>query len=577
MKHIALRHIVPFLVALAAGCILYRSLLNTDFINRNVKMEIELDAYQGSEMQFFLEDEDQFKSDNMKSLKLSDAANNVTVLFDMPFVFHPGRLRFDPGFTSGKWLIRKITLKGISTNIKFDAAEVFEKFKPAHDIKTYRLEANGVYMESNGPDPILLSNFGLLEYANTLTEKPFIYKLPFVFCLCLGFLVFYVVRKKLNYFDDKPVTVAHIFVLLFILIISLPLCWMTLFVNSPSSAENRRPNEKPVFYFDKMLEYPQSFNGYFDDHFGFRKELATFNSYYKFKLFHASSKPDVVAVGQKSWLYSVDPEVVGDYQNKILFTAAELALVKAHLEEAYDWHASRGVQFYFMMFPLKSNIYPEYLPAFMKRKSDSTKMLQLRDYLKATKSRVQMIDVTDELLAAKAGSEVYYQHDLHTNFQGGFIAYTKLMNAIHENNPEIIPLSPQRYKKVLKHEHDADLSRILSLQDILLNDEWHLVKYGEFNYKGADASHYETVATLQPTVRTQIKNSSLPKVIVYRDSFFGLMIPFFSEHFSDCIYLWTKELSVEAIDKEKPNMVVYEMLESSVDKLLEDNPTGIRK
>ena len=577
MKRIALRHIIPFLVALIAGSILYRSLLNTDFINRNVKFEIELDTYQGSEMQFFLEDEEQFKSDNMKSVKVGEAVKSLPVVFDMPFVFHPGRLRFDPGFTSGKWLIKKITLKGINANIKFDPKEIFEKFKPTNDIKTYRLDADGVYLESNGPDPILLSSFGLLDYANTLTEKPLIYKLPFVFCICIGIFIFYVISKKLRYFDDKPITTQHVFALVFIIFISLPLCWMTLFINSESSAENRRPHEKPVFYFDKILEYPQSFNAYFDDNFGFRKELATFNSYYKFKLLHASSKPDIVAVGQKSWLYSVDPEVVGDYQNKTFFTDDQLKLIKDHLEEAYDWHAAHGVQFYFMMMPLKSNIYPEYLPAFMKRKNEYTKMLQLRDYLEALHSRVKMIDVTNELLAAKDGQEVYYQHDLHTNFQGGFIAYTKLMNAIHQNNPEINPLSPLMYKKVFKQEHDADLSRILSLENILLNDEWHLVKYGKFKYKGADVPHYETVSTLQPTVRTQIKNSKLPKVIVYRDSFFGLMIPFFSEHFSDCIYLWTKELSVEAVNEEKPDMVVYEMLESSVDKLLEDNPTGIRK
>src|SRR6218665_30153 len=203
MKRIALRHIIPFLVALIAGSILYRSLLNTDFINRNVKFEIELDTYQGSEMQFFLEDEEQFKSDNMKSVKVCEAVKSLPVVFDMRFVFHPGRLRFDPGFTSGKWLIKKITLKGINANIKFDPKEIFEKFKPTNDIKTYRLDADGVYLESNGPDPILLSSFGLLDYANTLTEKPLIYKLPFVLCICIGIFIFYVISKKMRYFDDN--------------------------------------------------------------------------------------------------------------------------------------------------------------------------------------------------------------------------------------------------------------------------------------------------------------------------------------------------------------------------------------
>jgi hypothetical protein len=115
------------------------------------------------------------------------------------------------------------------------------------------------------------------------------------------------------------------------------------------------------------------------------------------------------------------------------------------------------------------------------------------------------------------------------------------------------------------------------LENILLNDEWHLENPLKPLFKTVKPDEYESVVTIQPTIHTQIKNSRLPKVVVYRDSYFSLMCPFFSQHFKDCIYIWTNELSVEVIEKEKPNIVVYEMLESSIDKLLEDNPSGIKK
>jgi hypothetical protein len=192
-------------------------------------------------------------------------------------------------------------------------------------------------------------------------------------------------------------------------------------------------------------------------------------------------------------------------------------------------------------------------------------------------SFVKIIDVTNELLAAKSSQEVYYPHDIHWNLQGGFIGYKKLIAEIQKTNPDVKPVSDAQYMKVLKHTHNADLSRILSLENILLNDEWALEKTLKSKVKIIDPPSYGTVAIIQPTIRSQIENSKLPKAVVFRDSYFGLMQPFFSENFRDCIYLWTKDLSAEVVEKEKPDIVVFEMLETNIDKLLEDNPTGIRK
>ena len=283
-----------------------------------------------------------------------------------------------------------------------------------------------------------------------------------------------------------------------------------------------------------------------------------------------------MAVGKNSWLFSTDQSVVGDYQNRKLYTDDELKTIQYNLEEAYDWYKARGIHFFVMIMPVKSNIYPEYLPDMIKREKDSSKLQQLVGFMEKN-SHVKIIDATQELMNAKSGAEVYYQHDIHMNFQGGFIAYQKLMKAMNEVNPDLKAVPESDYEKVLKHIHNADLSRQLSLEHVLLNDEWHLEKKGKVAYETVDPPVYETVSFLQPIVRTQIKNSKLPKAVVYRDSFFNLIMPYFSENFSDCIYIWSKEMSVEVIDKETPGYVVYEFLESGIDKLLEDNPSGIRK
>ncbi len=577
MKRITLTYILPFIAAFAAGWICYAALLNSDFVNKKAKFEVEFESEQPSEMQLFLEDDKQFKAENMRSAK-TDVVKNGVIDFEFPFVYRPGRLRLDPGFTRGKWLIRKITLKGLSNSICFNAADVFAKFKPANDIKTYRLDPDGVYVESNGPDPNLVSTFGMPEYIDALTATPAIQLFPFLLSCCLAIMVLYVLNKKLRYFLDVKITPSHLLIFVFITVLVLPFAGMTLFSkpNADDSGENRKLTGKPVFNFNKILEYPAAYNHYFDDNFGFRKSLSTFNSYYKLKIFNSSSKPDMVAIGKKSWLFSVDPNLAGDYQHLKLFTDDELKTIRYNLEEAYNWYNEKDIHFFITVLPIKSSIYPEYMPDFMKLKTQNSKLQQLSDYMNKN-SFVKIIDVRDELLKRKSVEEVYYEHDFHMNFEGGYIAYTKLLNAMKQYDSLLVPTPAYKFKKVFRHIHNADLSKQLSLEDVLLNDEWLMKRPGKALYKKAEAPVYGSVQPIQPTVHTQIANSKLPKVVVYRDSYFNLLSPFFSENFSDCIYIWTNEMSVEVVEKEKPKFVVYEILESSIDKLLEDNPTGIRK
>ncbi len=575
MKRVLYIYIIPAVCAFVAGFIIYEALLNSDFVNNKIKLEIILDAKQQGKLQLFVEDNNAFKANIVSNAEIIATVKEYHLEVEIPKSDMPGRMRIDPGFTSGEWKFRQITLKGFNRNIVFNAASIFQKFKPANDIKTFRLDNDGIYVISNGQDPYFISTFSLQKYLKILNEKPFIYPFPFTLCLCVAFFVFYLVRKKLILQIDTVITSNHFILFSFLLLLALPIIWMTLFPKPPIG-ENRKLKEKPVFNFSTILDYPKQFNKYFEDNFGFKKPLATFNSYYKLKLFHTSSKPDLVAVGKNSWLFSTDETTVGDYQNSILFTEVELKTIKYNLEEAYNWYDAKDIHFFVMLFPLKSNIYPENLPNSIKRKRANSKLIQVRDYM-AKNSFVKIIDVTDEMLSVKPRAAVFYEHDIHMNFNGGYLAYYKLMNEMQKFNPDLKPEPLFKFNRLFMHKHDADLSRFLSLEDILLNDQWKERQKQKLKFTEVEPPAYDVGATIQPTVHTQIRNSKLPKAVVYRDSYFNLMYPYFSDKFSDCIYIWSKDMSVYVINTAKPDYVVYEMLESSIDKLLEDNPPGMRK
>lgn len=577
MKRLTSIYVLSTIISLCIGVVLYKALIKTDMVRQDIRLEIELEADQPCEMQFFLEDHQQFKVEQMQALKIPEGIKNFKAEFVFPLVSEPGKLRIDPGLTRGKWIFKKITLKGLKNNFTFEGQEIIQKFSPVSDIKTYQLQApHEVLIEANGADSKLISEFSLMEYLPQLVIKPGIYKFPLILSLCFSFFVFYILKSRLDKITFDSITIEYLFVSMFIIILFIPLIWMNLFpTDKIATDENRVLKSKPQFEISKITEYPKEYNAYFNDCFGFKKQFSTLNGWYKYTLFNSSSKPEMVAVGKDSWLFSTDPKTVGDYQNKKLFSEDELKFIQHKLEETNQFYEHRGIHYFVMVLPIKSSIYPEYLPSFMYKKQEKSKLLQLRDYM-SKNSQFKLIDVTNELIKAKKTTQVYYKHDIHWNFEGAYIAYEKLMNEMSKYNSYLKPLPLSMYTKKLRYNHNADLSRQLALDDVLLNEEYYFDRKGKIPYRLVDEPIYSNTPISQPTVRTQISKSPYPKAVVYKDSYFNLIYPFFSENFSDCIYVWSKDQSLEVLEKETPGYIVYELTEADIDKLLEDNPEWMK-
>jgi len=577
MKRIVLTYLLPILLAALTANILYHSIIKTNFVKKEIKIEIVLDAYQESDLQFIVEDNKSFKIENIQTVHIPESKNHK-VAFTIPLLEKAGRLRIDPSYSVGKWNIHKITLIGLSNKIEFKGEALKSKFSATNDIKTYALNNDGsLYVESDGNDANIISQFYFKQYQNTLSITPSIYLFPLLISLCLSIFVLYVVRVKLLSLIHVEITAQHLILAAFIMMITLPSIWMTLFpVSKISESENRILKSKPVFDFTNITIYPREYSEYYEDNFGFKKELSTLNSLFKFELFNTSSKPNSVCVGKDGWLFSVDPINSGDYQNKTLYTNEQLNTIKHNLEEAKQWHEKRGIHFFVMVLPIKSSIYPEYLPDNIKKKNTISKLNQLSAYLEKN-STTKIIDVTPELLKAKNTQDVYYKHDIHWNFNGGYLGYKKLMNEMSKYNSDLKPITLINYTEGRILKNNADLSKQLSLENILINNETDLNRITKYPFDEVDPTIYSATPVKQKTRRTAIKKSKLPKAVVYRDSFFNLMITFFSENFSDCVYIWSNNMTLEVIETETPGYVVYEILESDIDKLLEANPDWMKK
>ena len=69
----------------------------------------------------------------------------------------------------------------------------------------------------------------------------------------------------------------------------------------------------------------------------------------------------------------------------------------------------------------------------------------------------------------------------------------------------------------------------------------------------------------QPTAEvgrlvTEVSDPSLPRAVIFRDSFASKLVPFLSEHFSRAVYLWQNDFDANVVTEEHPDVVIQEIV-----------------
>jgi hypothetical protein len=59
---------------------------------------------------------------------------------------------------------------------------------------------------------------------------------------------------------------------------------------------------------------------------------------------------------------------------------------------------------------------------------------------------------------------------------------------------------------------------------------------------------------------TEIPGSTLPRAVIFRDSFASQLAPLLSEHFSRAVYLWQNDFDAQVVEEECPDIVIQEIV-----------------
>ncbi len=363
---------------------------------------------------------------------------------------------------------------------------------------------------------------------------------------------------------------SYFWLFIFLAIIFVPLtdAIFSLQLDKTVDTEKRKLSERPTFRLDSMADFPSRFNNYFNDHFPFRKLLIKVHSMWSSEMFSVSAVSDVL-LGEEGWLYLMQYNNINtleEYKGMLELPVSKLESIRLNLERRKRILDSLGIKFVVFVAPDKHSIYPEYIPKSIKRRGPFPSRLdQVIQYLKEH-STVSILDVRGNLLEKKPTARYmsYMKTDTHWNDYGGFMAYQALMKEL-----SITPYREEDFTWQQVPGIGGDLAGELSLQGPA--QEPYRVACTSLRFPALEVKEIESgygLAGLQSKKRVwSCPEGRQTKLLFFHDSFGIAMMQFLPYHFKETIDIHAYEFSPLILAKEKPDVVIYEMVERFVEYL----------
>ena len=332
---------------------------------------------------------------------------------------------------------------------------------------------------------------------------------------------------------------------LFVVIISLPLAANLAGVDGADPGAEHR----------ELAAWKDGVTAWFDDHFGFR---STFVRWYgETRLFALRTSPTATVVkGRDGWFFYADDNALDDYANIEPLTPTALSNWRTAVLRARDWLRARGVGYVFLIAPDKHAIYDEKMPSTLTRVGDLSRTDQLYTTLQDTGFAV---DLRPWLFEAKARERIYQQTDTHWNDRGALVAYQRIIEAVRARVPSTPPPWTRKdFEPVERNIEALDLAAMMGLKRVLRETDLELKPTRPRRARVVDPAGAEPTDELGRLV-TEVDDPSLPRAVIFRDSFTTALVPFLAEHFSRAVFLWQKDFVPKQVVEEGADVVIYEI------------------
>ena len=273
---------------------------------------------------------------------------------------------------------------------------------------------------------------------------------------------------------------------------------------------------------------------------------------------------DKTLIGKERWLIFTDEGSIDDYQHVNAFSEAELKRLQKDLDTLNENLRGKGIKFLVVIPPNKNTIYPEYVPDEIPVANAPSRYDQLVDYMRQH-GETQILDLRPALLEARKTRVVYLSKDTHWNDHGALVAYQQIILALQADFPALEPHPLSDYQQTTEAGVVLDLAENIAAPD-LVTDNITLSPL----YTTNTTYYQEKHAGRRLTIGTN-PNTSLPKIVIYHDSFFNRLINWVGDHFEKSVFIPINSppeiWNFSWIDSEQPDIVILEFTERYIDQI----------
>ena len=347
--------------------------------------------------------------------------------------------------------------------------------------------------------------------------------------------------------------------LIFVVAIGLPLAANLAGMDgADQEAENRELAAFPVFdgSWRSAAHFPSELGAWFDDHFGWRETFVRWNARASIELLGTSPSTSVL-LGKGGWLFYADDGADEDLTNGLSLQAGGVDNWRVAVTRARDWLRARGVAYVFAIPPDKHVIYPNQMPDGVRRVGSASRA---EEVFSALSGEDFVVNPRPALEEAAARERIYHRTDTHWNDRGAFVAYQAIIEAVRRQVPAVTPAWPRSdFTDVANTTEAGDLAGMLGLKRFLREERLMLVPIRPRLARVVEPPGADPAADVGRLV-TEIPGSTLPRAVIFRDSYTSALVPFLSEHFSRAVYLWQDDFDASAVVTERPAVVIQEIV-----------------
>lgn len=304
---------------------------------------------------------------------------------------------------------------------------------------------------------------------------------------------------------------------------------------------------------NSFAAFPERFEKYYDDNFGFRNFLAFWHNYIKMFWFGASPTSNII-LGKDGWLFFGEEAARISYQRLIALSEADCTAWTRSLRLIREWLSERGIPFVVMVPPNKSTVYGEYMPDSIRSREVPPLIDQFIGC--AGEAGVEVLDFRDEFLEAKEELQLYPRTDTHWTPAGAHLGYRKLMVTLNARFPALFNGDHSLIRLGEEEEYTGDLAVMAGLENISEKLPRVLVE-GELGIPKVT----EGIVGFGRHFTMETRREDLPRAVLFRDSYGVEFIPFLAPHFRRLRTLWDYRFNTAVIEEEDPDIVFLEIIE----------------